>query len=113
MRGLRAMSRLPASKFFVAELPELGFRRLRRHHHLRSLAAMMSMAVAASTALVRAEDPDGARVVAGIEQQVRAIFEKCRPAVVKIEAADTHGRLSGTGFFIDPNGTLYTSYSVG
>ena len=31
----------------------------------------------------------------------------------KIEATDAHGQLSGTGFFIDPNGTLYTCYSVG
>ncbi len=28
-------------------------------------------------------------------------------------AEDDHGRLSGTGFFVDPNGTLYTCYSVG
>ena len=35
-------------------------------------------------------------------------------AVVRIEA-DGHATaaLSGTGFFIDPNGTLYTSYTVG
>jgi serine protease Do len=32
---------------------------------------------------------------------------------VRIEASDRHGQLSGTGFFIDPNGTLYTSYTVG
>ncbi len=60
-----------------------------------------------------AEDSEGARVVAGLEQQIRAVFGRCQPAVVKIEASDAHGRLSGTGFFIDPNGTLYTSYSVG
>lgn len=58
-------------------------------------------------------ETDDARVVASFEHQVRSIFEKCRPAIVKIEASDAHGRLSGTGFFIDPNGTLYTSYSVG
>lgn len=51
--------------------------------------------------------------MAGLEQQVRSVFEKCQPAVVKIEASDERGRLFGTGFFIDPNGTLYTSYSVG
>src|SRR5437899_13037435 len=26
---------------------------------------------------------------------------------------DQHGELSGTGFFVDPTGTLYTAYSVG
>lgn len=78
----------------------------------RSLTAL-GLALAALTSTTLAEDPEGARVMAGLEQQVRAVFEKCQPAVVKIEASDAHGRLSGTGFFIDPNGTLYTSYSVG
>lgn len=78
----------------------------------RSITAL-GVAVASFAVGAQAEDPEGARVVAGLEQQVRAIFEKCQPAVVKIEACDAHGRLSGTGFFIDPNGTLYTSYSVG
>jgi len=48
-----------------------------------------------------------------LQQQVEKLFEKCRSAVVRIEAVDAHGALSGTGFFIDPNGTLYTSYAVG
>jgi serine protease Do len=78
----------------------------------RSLTAL-GLALTAIACQGRAEDVEGARVVAGLEQQVRSIFEKCRSAVVKIEASDAHGRLSGTGFFIDPNGTLYTSYSVG
>src|SRR2546421_12881469 len=48
-----------------------------------------------------------------LSRQVRAVFERAKSAVVKIEAADEHGNLSGTGFFVDPNGTLYTCYSVG
>jgi serine protease Do len=48
-----------------------------------------------------------------LAQEVRAVFEQCRQAITKIEAVDIHGELSGTGFFIDPNGTLYTSYTVG
>ncbi|MDB6154168.1 MAG: hypothetical protein JWL90_2621 [Chthoniobacteraceae bacterium] len=48
-----------------------------------------------------------------IADEVRTIFNSCRKAVVRIEAFDIHGPLSGTGFFIDPNGTLYTSYTVG
>lgn len=48
-----------------------------------------------------------------IGKQIRSVFDKCQPAVARIEAFDSHGKLSGTGFFIDPNGTLYTSYSVG
>ncbi len=48
-----------------------------------------------------------------MSREVKDVFERCSKAVVKIEAADQHGNLSGTGFFIDPMGTLYTAYSVG
>lgn len=48
-----------------------------------------------------------------IQQQVQSVFQKCRGAVVRIEATDGHGHLSGTGFFIDPNGTLFTSWTIG
>lgn len=41
------------------------------------------------------------------------MFERVRKAVVRIEATDRHGQLSGTGFYIDPAGTLYTSYTIG
>lgn len=47
-----------------------------------------------------------------VSDQVQAVFHQSRPAVVKVEAADDHGKLSGTGFFIDPNGTILTSYTV-
>ena len=52
-------------------------------------------------------------VAEAISQEVRVIFQKCRKAVVKIEATDVHGALSGSGFFVDPNGTILTSYTVG
>jgi len=48
-----------------------------------------------------------------LSSEVQAVFQRCAPAVVKIEAEDDSGPLSGTGFFIDPNGTIYTNYSVG
>jgi S1-C subfamily serine protease len=48
-----------------------------------------------------------------IQQEVQSLFRKYGSAVVRVEASDVHGQLSGTGFFIDPNGTLYTSWSVG
>src|SRR6266516_3804092 len=47
-----------------------------------------------------------------ISREVKALFEHCGRAVVKIHAVDQHSELSGTGFFVDPAGTLYTSYSV-
>ncbi|HEY2614198.1 MAG TPA: S1C family serine protease, partial [Chthoniobacterales bacterium] len=48
-----------------------------------------------------------------ISREVKDVFEKSAKAVVKIRGTDQHGDLSGTGFFIDPAGTLYTAYSVG
>jgi serine protease Do len=48
-----------------------------------------------------------------LSREVKDVFARCAKAVVKIEATDQHGDLSGTGFFIDPTGTLYTAYSVG
>jgi len=52
-------------------------------------------------------------VADSLSREVRQVFERSKGAVVKVEAADRAGRLCGTGFFIDPNGTLLTSYSVG
>ena len=45
--------------------------------------------------------------------QVKEIFERCSKAVVKIHGVDEHSEICGTGFFIDPTGTLYTAYTVG
>lgn len=50
---------------------------------------------------------------ASISREVKEIFEKSGKAVVKIRGTDQHGELSGTGFFIDPAGTIYTAFSVG
>jgi serine protease Do len=70
---------------------------------LVSLLALVSLPV-----LHAQEDTAGA-----ISREVKAIFERCGHAVVKIHAVDEHSELSGTGFFVDPAGTIYTSYSVG
>src|SRR5882762_3743120 len=48
-----------------------------------------------------------------ISHQVRDIFERAAKAVVKIHGVDEHSEICGTGFFVDPTGTLYTSYTVG
>jgi serine protease Do len=104
------MSRRLTSRKLGALRARSSFHRSGRRLSVRRSLAALSVAAAAFGSQIRADD---ANVVASFEQQVRAVFEKCRPAVAKIEASDTHGRLSGTGFFVDPNGTLYTSYSVG
>jgi serine protease DegQ len=48
-----------------------------------------------------------------IGREVKDIFDRSKKAVVKIHGDDEHSELSGTGFFIDPTGTIYTAYSVG
>ena len=68
-----------------------------------ALLALVSLPV-----LRAQEDTAGA-----ISREVKAIFERYGNAVVKIHAVDEHSELSGTGFFVDPTGTIYTSYSVG
>jgi serine protease Do len=48
-----------------------------------------------------------------ISHHVKFIFERAAKAVVKIHGVDEHSEICGTGFFIDPTGTLYTAYTVG
>lgn len=48
-----------------------------------------------------------------IAQEILTIFNHSKNAVVKIEATDQHGLLCGSGFFIDPNGTILTAYTIG
>src|SRR6266568_1761575 len=48
-----------------------------------------------------------------VSREVKDIFDRAAKAVVKIHGVDEHSEISGTGFFIDPTGTLYTAYTVG
>jgi tetratricopeptide (TPR) repeat protein len=45
---------------------------------------------------------------------IRALIQKCKPAVVQIGVFDGEGKLlaTGTGFFISPTGDLLTNYHV-
>lgn len=47
-----------------------------------------------------------------ISREVKEIFDRSGKAVVKVRGTDQHGDLSGTGFFIDPAGTLFTVFSL-
>jgi S1-C subfamily serine protease len=75
---------------------------------IAGLAGFVLIVSLAATPLRAQEDTAGA-----ISREVKSLFEHCGRAVVKIHATDEHSELSGTGFFIDPTGTIYTSYSVG
>ena len=72
------------------------------------LAALASLAAVASLSAQQTPESPIA-----ISREVKDVFDRCAKAIVKIDATDQHGDLSGTGFFIDPMGTLYTAYSVG
>jgi serine protease Do len=67
---------------------------------------------AALLARASAQDAPGS-VAESLAGEVRTVFERAQKAVVRIEATDRHGPLSGTGFFVDPSGTLFTSYTIG
>src|SRR5438445_8801402 len=54
-----------------------------------------------------------AESTAAISHQLKDIFQRVAKAVVKIHGVDEHSEICGTGFFIDPTGTLYTAYTVG
>ena len=58
------------------------------------------------------EAPAGPGAFSQLGNEVGAIFAKCKEAVVRIKATDPFGTNAGTGFFIDPSGTIYTHYSV-
>jgi serine protease Do len=84
--------------------PELSFRPL-----FASFSGIFALTFFGAVGLLRAQDMPSS----SIAHEVRGIFERCAKAVVKVHASDQHGDLSGTGFFVDPTGTIYTSYSVG
>src|SRR5712691_13031324 len=90
------------SIFSCALRPSLFFG---RREIFAGLLAVVSLI--APAALRGQDDTAGA-----ISREVKALFERCGRAVVKIHAVDQHSELSGTGFFVDPAGTIYTSYSV-
>ncbi len=78
---------------------------------LEILPALLALAIVSLTSpeILRAQDD----TAGAISREVKTVFERCAKAVVKIHAVDEHSELSGTGFFVDPTGTIYTSYSVG
>src|SRR6266576_3103786 len=95
------MSRL--SNFSRA--PEFLFRL-----HFASISRLtLALSFFAVTGLVRAQDLP----TPSISRQVKDVFERAARAVVKIHGVDEHSEISGTGFFVDPTGTLYTAYTVG
>lgn len=99
-RGLSATRRDQARPYSHA---------LRVHVHV-FLTAVVCFFIERVAAQETAPQPT---VADSIANETRAVFERAKKSVVRIEAVDEHGPLSGTGFFIDPAGTIYTSYTIG
>jgi serine protease Do len=68
-----------------------------------------ALSLFAAVSLVYAQEESAT----AISHQVKDVFERAAKAVVKIHGVDEHSPICGTGFFIDPTGTLYTAYTVG
>ncbi len=47
-----------------------------------------------------------------IEEAVSRVFRVGSPAIVRVHSDDELGKVAGTGFFVDSNGTIYTLSSV-
>jgi serine protease Do len=95
MKRLSNFSRAPESLF--------------RFHFASVSGLVFALTFFATSALLRAQDQSAT----SISHQVKDVFERVAKAVVKIHGVDEHCEISGTGFFVDPTGTLYTSYTVG
>lgn len=51
-------------------------------------------------------------VADSIESAVGRVFESAAPSVVRVESEDELGKVAGTGFFVDAEGTIFTLSSV-
>ncbi|MEY2439039.1 MAG: serine protease Do [Verrucomicrobiota bacterium] len=78
-----------------------------------SQAVMGKSAFALILCLVAGSASAQEQSATSISREVKDVFARAARAVVKIHGNDEHSEIFGTGFFIDPTGTLYTSYTVG
>jgi serine protease Do len=85
----------------------LGSRPVQSFRRARALNAGMVLLILGATRLLAQQGLNS------ISSEVAKVFEGAKNAVVRIQAEDEHGKLAGTGFFIDPNGTIMTAYAVG
>src|SRR5207302_1311889 len=86
----------------IYQAPEFLFRL-----HFASISRLtLALIFFAATGLVWAQDLP----TSSISRQVKDVFGHAARAVVKVHGVDEHSEISGTGFFVDPTGTLYTSY---
>jgi serine protease Do len=75
----------------------------------------VALILSASSARVWTQEQSASAISPEVKElrEVKEIFDRAKKAVVKIHGIDEHSEIFGTGFFVDPTGTLYTSYTVG
>ena len=74
--------------------------------------ALASLAAADPAGPPQPRKVDGATMADAIQATVSKVFESAVPSVVRVESDDELGKISGTGFFADATGTIYTLASV-
>src|SRR4051812_44189803 len=78
----------------------------------RSKSRWLAAGLALCGASLSAEEAAPPNLFDTLQKQVQAGMEKARDAIVRVEGTDEHGLLAGTGFFVDPNGLMYATYTV-
>ena len=80
----------------------------------RSVSDMVRFSITLAASVVLASTATAGQDPLGeaLSEKVAAVFKQGREAVVRIESSDRHGRLTGTGFYADPSGTIYTVTGV-
>src|SRR5436190_10742946 len=105
------MSQLLNFKRGVARLCKLRIlvREVENLRHIMPRKTAFALIFCSGASLLFAQEQSAT----ALSHQVKDIFERAAKAVVKIHGIDEHSEICGTGFFIDPTGTLYTAYTVG
>jgi S1-C subfamily serine protease len=78
-------------------------------HHIVACKGAFALIFGLSAGFLNAQEQSAN----SISREVKDVFARTARAVVKIHGVDQHSEIFGTGFFVDPTGTLYTSYTVG
>src|SRR5215207_8759779 len=91
-------------------------RRFGSSHASRMRLVLCAALAACVSAFAWAEDaavPAPPSFADQLTREIRGVIEKTQGAICRIEGTDEHGTLRGTGFLIDADGTVITSYSAG
>lgn len=75
---------------------------------LRSALALCAIGLALALPRQAAADP----LAESIHSEIARLFELHRQAVVRVRASDNLGVRLGSGFFVDPSGTIYTHSGI-